>query len=67
MLESRGRAENEKNIFRSGGGWNNFFLKSPGKNVENGMFQVLVETRKPETYHIKMRVNSVIYIQKLLL
>lgn len=41
-----------------------FFLKPPRKNVENNIFHVPVETRKTEVYHIKM--NTVIYIQKLL-
>lgn len=65
MLDSI-RDRNEKNIFRSGGVCLNFFLKSSKNNVEKGIFQVLVETKNPNTQHIKMKVNSVICIKKML-
>lgn len=42
------------------------FSKVLKKNVEMGIFQVLVETKNPDTQHIKMRVNSVICIKKML-
>lgn len=41
-----------------------FFSKGLKNNVEMGIFQVLIETRKPDAHHIKMRVKSLIYIQK---
>lgn len=67
MLDSSGRAKSEKNLFKSDEGWIFFFPKPRRNNVKDDIFRVLVETRKMEAYHIKMRVNSVIYIQNLLL